>query len=88
MYVQKVLNRLNACPFKMSNPSSFTCMCPHVGLEVGALEVGLVAVLAGTNVTAHTGHFWLQWALSLLQQGTARCGGDVWQLGSTRGHWR
>lgn len=64
--------------FYMSNPSSLTCMRPHVGLEVGALEVGLVAVLIGTNMTAYTGNFWLRRALPLLQHGTARCGGDGW----------
>lgn len=58
-------------------------MCPHVGLEVGTLEVGLVAVLVGTNVTAYTRHFWLQRAQSLLQCSGARRGGDGWQLAAT-----
>lgn len=53
-------------------------MCPHVGLEVGALEVGLVAVLVGTNMTTCAGHLWLQWTLSLLQQRGARRRGDGW----------
>lgn len=60
-----------------------TCVCPHVGLEVGTLEVGLVAVPVGTNVTAYTRHFWLQRAQSLLQCSGTRCGGDGWQLGTT-----
>lgn len=29
-----------------------TCMRPHVGLEVRALEIGFVAVVAGTNMAA------------------------------------
>lgn len=56
----------------------FTCMRPHVGLEVGALEVGLAAVVMGTNMTAHTEHLWLQWGVSLFQQDSARRGGDGW----------
>lgn len=51
---------------KLLNLSSLTCVCPHVGLEVGALEVGLAAVLMGTNMIAYTGHFWLQRGVSLL----------------------
>lgn len=57
-------------------------MCPHVGLEVGTLEVGLVAVLLGTNVAAYTRDFWLQRAQSLLQRSGARRGGDGRQLGA------
>lgn len=59
-----------------------TCVCPHVGLEVGTLEVGLAAVLVGTNVTAYARHFWLQRAQSLLQCSGTRCGGDGRQLGA------
>lgn len=59
-----------------------TCVCPHVGLEVGTLEVGLVAEVVGTNVAAYARHFWLRRAQSLLQRSVARRGGDGRQLGA------
>lgn len=59
-----------------------TCVCPQMGLEVRTLEVGLVAVLVGTNVTAYTRHFRLQRAQSLLQCSGTRRGGDGWQFGA------
>lgn len=40
--------------------SSLTCMCPHVGLEMGALEVGFSTVFMWTNVVTCTWHVWLR----------------------------
>lgn len=59
-------------------------MRPHVGLQVGTLEVGLVAVLLGTNVTAYTRNFRVWWAKSLLRGSGRRRGGDGRELGATR----
>lgn len=59
-----------------------------MGLEVGTLEVGLVAVLAGTNVAAYTRDLRLQRAQSLLQCSAARRGRDGWQLGAAGGDQR
>lgn len=53
-----------------------TRVCPHVGLEVGALEVGLAAVLTGTDMAACTGRLRLQRVSSLLRRGWAGRRGD------------
>lgn len=63
-------------------PLHLTCVRPHVGLEVGTLEVGLAAEVVGTNVAAYTGRFWLQRAQSSLQCSAARRRGDGRQLGA------
>lgn len=38
--------------FPLALEGLLTCMRPHVGLEVRALEIGFVAVVAGTNMAA------------------------------------
>lgn len=63
--------------FHKTTPS-LTCVRPHVGLEVGALEVGLIAVLTGANMTAYTGDFSLWQALPLCQHDMARRRGNGW----------
>lgn len=69
--------------FPLTFERFLTCVCPHVGLEVGALEVGLATVLVRANVAPRARHFSLRRGASLLYRCTPRCGGDGCKPGAT-----